>query len=275
MYIEIGPASLVVNGEKNGRQYKLVKHVIEGIIRNVLKDISDYLPVLKQRAYKIKNVLHLPEVAKRMTEAAKMIDEASLTPMAAVAGAVSDMVKERLKAKGLEFVSVNNGGDLSIFNKNGRMVRIGIGNIMNNKETPYVINVKGINDFGVATSGFGGRSLTLGLADIVTVIGKSGAIADAAATYICNCTNVETDKVMRRKASEIDPNTDIPNELVTVQIYDLGRELVKKAMGNGLSAAKNLKKNDLINDAMIIFKEEIVTTVENNKYISLEVYNGN
>jgi ApbE superfamily uncharacterized protein (UPF0280 family) len=39
---------------------------------------------------------------------------------------------------------------------------------------------------GIATSGWRGRSFSLGIADAVTVLAKNGAAADAAATIIAN-----------------------------------------------------------------------------------------
>ena len=128
-----------------------------------------------------------------MTAAAKMVSETTLTPMAAVAGTVADMVKEHFTARDIDLLMVNNGGDLSIFNATGRALTVGIGDIVTGKVTPYVIRLKDMRDLGMATSGFGGRSLTLGIADTVTAIAGTGAVADAAATHICNRTTVETD----------------------------------------------------------------------------------
>jgi hypothetical protein len=46
---------------------------------------------------------------------------------------------------------------------------------------------------GVATSGWRGRSFSLGIADAVTVLARSGAEADAAATLIANAVNLPGD----------------------------------------------------------------------------------
>ena len=275
MYIEIGPAGISVSGERDGLPYEFEKAKLEETVKDILEGIKECLPILKQRAYRIKNTAHLPDVAKKMVHAVKMVDEATLTPMAAVAGAVADAVKEHFKGMGLDFISVNNGGDISIFNKDGRPLRIGLGDINKNRATPCTLRIKGLNDHGVASSGFGGRSFTLGLADIVTVVGSTGALADAAATFICNHTDAETDKVARKAAYEIDPLTDIPDELVTVSIGELDKEIIAKALENGLRTSYQLKESKIIYDAVIMLKGEVVTTINGDKHISMEVQNGN
>lgn len=275
MFIEIGPASLVVNGEKEGVLYEFDKRRIEEKVRNILQDIREYLPVLKQKSYRIKNIKHMPDVPRRMVQAAKLIDEMSLTPMAAVAGSVSDALKEYIMDEGLDSISVNNGGDISIFNRTGKGMKVGIGDILTDNAPRYTLNITGFTNYGLATSGFGGRSFTLGLADSVTVIAPTGAVADAAATFICNNTSVNTAHVLRKKACEIDPLTDIPDEYVTIEIKYLTEDVIHDSLEKGLQLASRLKLNRHIYDVIIKLKERIVTTIHGDYPITLEVQNGN
>jgi ApbE superfamily uncharacterized protein (UPF0280 family) len=275
MFLEIGPASLVIIGEKDGEPYEFQKEKLVQKVKSILGEIREFLPVLKQKAYKIKNTKHMPDVPRKMVEAVKAIDEASLTPMAAVAGAVADAIKKFLKNEGLDLVSVNNGGDISIFNKKGRCLKIDIGDIHTGESSPYMLNIEQLIDFGLATSGFGGRSFTLGLADSVTVIAATGAVADAAATFICNCTNTESDQVVRQKASEIDSLTDIPDDNVTIIIGQLNDRDILKALDNGLSIAANNKNKKHIYDAILKLRGHMVTTINGDNPIKLEVRNGN
>ena len=274
MFLEIGPVSLVISGEKDAIPYAFDRYKLEEKIRSILEEIKECLPVLKQKAYKIKNTKHMPDVPRKMVEAVKVIDESSLTPMAAVAGSVADAIKEFLKSEGLDLVSVNNGGDVSIFNKKGRGLRIDIGDIHIGKSSPYMLNIEQLIDFGLATSGFGGRSFTLGLAESVTVIAATGAVADAAATFICNCTNTESDQVVRQKAAEVDPLTDIPDDNVTIRIGKLNETDIFQALENGLNIAANIKKQRHIYDAVIKFQGHMVTTINGDNPIKLEVRNG-
>ena len=275
MFLEIGPTSLVIIGEMDGKPYEFQKELLVEKVNSLLAEIREFLPVLKQKAYKIKNTKHMPDVPKKMVEAVKTIDEASLTPMAAVAGSVADGIKEFLRNEGLDLVSVNNGGDISIFNKKAKGLKIDIGDIHTGESSPYLLNIEQLIDFGLATSGFGGRSFTLGLADIVTVIAATGAVADAAATFICNCTNTESKQITRKKASEIDPLTDIPDDNVTFKIGQLYKHDILKALDNGLGIAANLKYKKHIYDATIKLQGHMVTTINGDNPIKLEVRNGN
>jgi ApbE superfamily uncharacterized protein (UPF0280 family) len=275
MLIDIGPATLVVNGEKDGKSYAFDKTRLVEQVEEILADIRDCLPVLKQKAHKIRRTAYLPVVARRMVDAVKAVDETSLTPMAAVAGAVAEQLKEWLIGEGLEFLSVNNGGDIAIVNKRSKPVSIGIGDVQRSRSTPYILKIGELIDFGVATSGFGGRSFTLGLADIVSVVASSAPLADAAATYIGNGTNFDAACVGRRKAVEIDPSTDIPEEMVTVSIGELSPEMVAEALGRGKAVAERLKTEGSISEAVIFLKGSMVTTIRGDNNIRLEVARGN
>jgi uncharacterized protein len=275
MYVEVGPASITVSGDRDGQAFKFEKRKLEGRIREILQEVRECLPVLRQKAFRIKKTAQLPDVARKMIEAVKMIDEATLTPMAAIAGAVADAVKESYESEVLDFISINNGGDVAIGNRSGKPFRVGLSDINRGRATPYVLRIEKLRDCGIASSGFGGRSFTLGLADIVTVVASTGAIADAAATFICNNTDAETDEVKRRIASDIDPLTDIADDLVTVTIGELNKDVVETALGNGLRIAYKLQKSNSINEAVIVLKGDFVTTIDEQRNVKLEVQNGN
>ena len=274
MFIEVGPAAIMVEAKKHGEPYRFDSAEIEGYVAKVLADIGEFLPVLKHRAYKIRKTAHLPDVARSMVDAVKRVDETALTPMAAVAGAVADSVKTFLSAREIDFASVNNGGDVSVLSRDGRPVRVGIGDINRKAATPCRLVVEGLVSFGVATSGFGGRSFTLGLADMVSVVALTGALADAAATYICNHTRIDSLNVKRRRAREIDPLTDIPDDLVTVKIGKLSGGEVTEALAAGKRAASRLKSQGIILDAVIVLRDKIVTTINGGGNVQLEVLGG-
>ncbi len=271
MLIEVGPATLVVSGEKGGRPFTFDRSAIETFVGRTLSEIRGDLPVLRQKAVRIKKVGWLSEAAQRMIRAVKAVDEATLTPMAAVAGTVADLVKEHLVLLDtFDFLSVNNGGDISLFNAPGRTMGIGIGDINRNIATPYVLKIAGGGSFGIASSGFGGRSFTLGLADVVSVIAETAAVADGAATFIGNMTTAEGRTIVRRKAQDIDPLTDIPDEMVTIERGELDRQTVAAALAAGLDHARRLKSAGVIMDALIILGEEMVDTIDDNSNLRLE-----
>ncbi len=274
MHIEVGPASIAITGEKEGQIFVFDEGELNECVMGVLSEVREVLPVLRQRAYKIRKTTYMPEVAKRMVEAVKRVDEATLTPMAAVAGAVADTIRDRLQEKTLDFISVNNGGDISILNYRDKPVRIGIGDIGGSVLTRYVLTIKDLAEYGIATSGFGGRSLTLGVADSVTVLAGTGAIADAAATFICNRTNVESAAIVRQRASEVDPLSDIGEERVTVKVGDLTRDLIRAALQGGLDAGETLKARGIVLETVILLRGAWATTFRRRDRTFMEVEYG-
>src|SRR5690606_27487872 len=77
---------------------------------------------------------------------------------------------------------------------------------------------------GIATSGWRGRSHSLGIADAVTVLAADGARADAAATLIANAVDLPGHPAIRRvPASRIDPDSDLGPRLVTEGVGPLSK----------------------------------------------------
>lgn len=123
-----------------------------------------------------------PEIVQRMAQAALLVN---VGPMAAVAGAVAEMVGERLLKLSSEVI-VENGGD--IFLKISKKRKIGIyagGSAFTGK---LAIELEpGQTPLGICTSsGSVGPSLSLGLADAAVILARSAALADAAATAVGN-----------------------------------------------------------------------------------------
>ena len=77
---------------------------------------------------------------------------------------------------------------------------------------------------GVATSGWRGRSFSLGIADAVTVFAGTAAVADAAATLIANAVDLPGHPAFARApARRCDPQSDLGERLVTVDVGPLAR----------------------------------------------------
>ena len=63
---------------------------------------------------------------------------------------------------------------------------------------------------GIATSGWRGRSFSLGIADAVTVLADRAAAADAAATIIANAVDLPGHPaIVRVPACELAPDSDL------------------------------------------------------------------
>ncbi len=203
-----------------------------------------------------------------------------VTPMAAVAGAVAEEVLEALVAdRHLERAYVNNGGDIALFLSPGRSFETGFvtqpvpspaGWPLRSMAQPVLTAIRpegeGITGTmldgaititadmpvrGIATSGQGGRSLSLGVADSVTVIAKNATAADVAATLIENAVNAEHPSIERVPALELDPDSDLGDRLVTASVGALGDSEVEEALDRGAERAEAMRLSGMIEAARL------------------------
>jgi ApbE superfamily uncharacterized protein (UPF0280 family) len=194
--------------------------------------------------------------------------EVFVTPMAAVAGAVADEMLETLLFEAqnpdscLEHISrmyVNNGGDISFWLNSGESFSLGV---VDNPQIP-ALNTKVSLAYespvrGVATSGWRGRSLSLGIADAVTVLAKSAASADVAATLIANQVNVDFPGIEKRPASEVKDESDLGIIPVTVAVPKLPKDKISLALEQGAKTARKLIKTEKITAAYLSLQKQIL-----------------
>ncbi len=170
-----------------------------------------------------------------------------VTPMAAVAGSVADEICRAFQFPGIDRAYVNNGGDIALFLTPGQHYDIGV---VIDLQAPAIDGRFRIDAAtpvrGIATSGWRGRSFSLGIADAVTVLAATGAAADAAATMIANQVNVDSPAVQRRPASELKDDTDLGERLVTVAVNPLTAAEAAGALDAGASFAELLRQQGLI-----------------------------
>ncbi|MDD1652962.1 MAG: UPF0280 family protein, partial [Methanomicrobiales archaeon] len=111
---------------------------------------------------------------------------AGVGPMAAVAGAIAWSGAEAMQAAGAAFGVIDNGGDIALFSD--REICVGVhagGAPLSNRiafSIPPTDRILGI----CTSSATVGHSVSLGIADAVTVICPDVARADAWATFLCN-----------------------------------------------------------------------------------------
>ena len=91
---------------------------------------------------------------------------------------------------------------------------------------------------GIATSGWRGRSFSLGIADAATVLAPSASAADAAATVIGNAVDVADPRIVRRPANEVRDDSDLGDRLVTCAVPPLPAAAVEAALAAGARAAR-------------------------------------
>ena len=197
-------------------------------------------------------------VARRMRAACLPFRARFITPMAAVAGAVADEVIEAMGAA-VPKAYVNNGGDIALRLARGESLRIGVvadpGRALGHGHRLPLDGAFAVDASmpvrGVATSGWRGRSWSLGIADSVTVLAASGAAADAAATMIANAVDVPSPAIERRRACDVDDNTDLGARLVTVGVGALSGQQIDAALANGAALAERLCGAELIWGAVL------------------------
>lgn len=184
--------------------------------------------------------------ACRMAAAVAPFRPAFVTPMAAVAGAVAETVLAAMTAAGdLVRAYVNNGGDIALHLAPGTTLDIAIAARPGMPDRVAIRHADPVR--GVATSGWRGRSFSLGIADAVTVLAAGAAAADAAATMIANAVDLPGHPaVVRRPAEAIAPDSDLGPRPVTVAVGPLAPAEVARALAAGAAAAEALRARRLI-----------------------------
>jgi len=212
-----------------------------------------------------------PQVLAYMCDAVRKAGDPSLTPMAAVAGAIADLTVESLEGRGATRAFANNGGDIAIRMAPGEQIRIGIVSSLASGKISHKLTLTGDDGIGgVATSGLGGRSLTKGIAEAAVVLAYNARMADAAATLIAIETFVESEEVIRVKAEELDPQTDLKGHMVTHTVYNLPPWAVKEALRRGKRCALQLLDRGIIKGAYIFVQGEMaeVSSISRDRLVS-------
>ncbi|MGC6520554.1 MAG: UPF0280 family protein [Candidatus Puniceispirillaceae bacterium] len=241
LHIQHGPTDLVIDADGPDR-LALFEVAVESM-RDVLSGLADELSVLRAPWQAARPPAG--PVARRMHDACAIAGAQFVTPMAAVAGAIADhvlaaMLASRHAATATK-VSVNNGGDIAFWTGDGAVTRAAIAGPEGGG-----ITLRGPTRWrGMATSGQGGRSLSPGIADSVTVLADCAAHADVAATLIAGAVDCPgAAGIERLPAHDIDPDSDLGARPVTVAVPQLrpaqidmalaaGRELALQMMGGG------------------------------------------
>jgi ApbE superfamily uncharacterized protein (UPF0280 family) len=220
----------------------------------ILDELCAELPLLRSQAMPT-SARPSGVVARRMAAAVAPLCAARfITPMAAVAGAIAEEILDAMtKAASLQRAFVNNGGDIALHLLPDENFTIGM---VDRPDRPSLIGsavICGRDPIrGVATSGWRGRSFSLGIADAVTVLGRSAAEADAAATLVANAVDLSGHPAVRRvSALSRDPQSDLGERLVTVGVGPLSAHEIDVALTAGLEEAEQLRRAGVIEAAAL------------------------
>jgi ApbE superfamily uncharacterized protein (UPF0280 family) len=258
LHLQEGPIDLVIGAEGEAAAIRAALTKAANRFDGLLSQLAAELPALRSPADKTGPVLH-GDVARRMLAAVRPHWPTFVTPMAAVAGAVADEILAAMASTpGLAKAYVNNGGDIAVHLMPGECMTIGA---VSRLAAPdgFVKLTGGDGIGGIATSGAGGRSLSLGVADAVSVLARNAAMADAAATLIANAVDVDHGAVTRAPAAALDPDSDLGEKLVTVQVGDLPEKAVSTALCGGVAVARTMLKRKLISGALLCCQDKFRT----------------
>jgi hypothetical protein len=217
--------------------------------------ILDELAAVRSQAQKPQAAItasdQYPEILQTMIAAVRRSGDKTLTPMAAVAGSIADMVADYLYTAGATKVIVNNGGDIALRLSHAETVAVGVAPVIGGSQT-HILQVKaGDGIGGIATSGLGGRSFTKGIATAAVVVAQRAALADACATSIANATYAPHASIKLGLAGNIDPDSDIADHLVVYEVDDVPAHIAQQALANGYEQALALYRQKLIAGAAL------------------------
>lgn len=267
-HFQHGPMDLILQAEG---AHDAVTHAHERAwqrFEGLLKELVSELPGL--RAPVGERCALQGVVARRMWAACSPYRAGFITSMAAVAGAVAQEILACYEQQGIDRAWVNNGGDIALHLAPGQSVTVGVyadiaalnaAQLRNGLVLDGQICIDSAMPVrGVATSGWRGRSQSLGIADSVTVLARTAAQADAAATIVANAVNVQDARIGRMPAWLVRDDSDLGAIPVTVDVPDLPEEQVRRALQQGLQKAQELQSSGLLWFALLACQGQFLAT---------------
>jgi ApbE superfamily uncharacterized protein (UPF0280 family) len=260
LHLNHGPIDLIIEAFGDGAECRTAYDQAIRRFDTVLTELVAELSELRRPAATTPRDFH-GATAQRMERAVCRYAPAFITPMAAVAGAVADEMLQALCAgRRLDKAYVNDGGDIAIHLATGATMKAAIAGTFHGFSDRVTIRAEDPVR-GIATSGWRGRSHSLGIADAVTVLAKTAAEADAAATLIANAVDLPFDSAIRRiPACELAPDSDLGNRPVTVDVGRLAPPEITSALSYGQALAEEFRRKGLIEAAALFLCGQSVVT---------------
>jgi uncharacterized protein len=264
LHLQHGPIDLILHVDASEEIRKRLYSTTEKRFSTVLEELVAEMDLLKL-PWTADQSGPKGSIAQKMFGAVAD-SEVFVTPMAVVAGAVADEMLEtmlveaktpKLCLEQIRRMYVNNGGDIAFWLNSAESFSIGV---VDNPQIPE-LNAKLSLTYesqvrGIATSGWRGRSLSLGIADAVTVLAKSAAVADVAATLIANEVIVDFPGIEKRPASEVKDDSDLGMIPVTVAVPDLAEDKISMALEQGAKTARKFIKAGKITAAYLSLQKQ-------------------
>lgn len=252
LHLQHGPIDLIIGADGPARAQAFAGAAAR--FDGLLEELVAELPLLRAQ---VTPDLPAPQgpVARRMHHAVRPHTDAFITCMAAVAGSVADEILAAMaKAGPLSRAYVNNGGDIALHLTEGTSFTSAMAGL-DGRDLGRITIAANDGIRGIATSGAGGRSFSLGIADSVTVLARTAAEADAAATMIANAVNLPRHPGIRRtRACDLQPDSDLGARLVVTGVPPLSPEDAAQALDAGMAQAQDLLSRGLIAGAALFLQ---------------------
>jgi uncharacterized protein len=259
LHMQDGPIDVIVEAFGDADEIAVAYRAAADRFVEILDELCGELQFLRRPACADGDLPSGP-IARRMLAAVRpYASQIFITPMAAVAGAVAEEILEVMtSAATLSRAYVNDGGDISLHLARGEKFVVGM------VERPDRASLFGTTTIesgdpirGIATSGWRGRSFSLGIADAVTVLADTAARADAAATVVANAVDLPGHpRVGRIRACDLAPDSDLGERLVTQSVGELAPDEIRDALEAGIRVAKSLCGSGLIRAAALNLQGE-------------------
>lgn len=258
-HLNHGPIDIVAEAHGDAVEVAVAHEHAWRRFRTILDELVAELPMLRQPVG-AECALRGP-VAQRMWQACAPFSAGFITPMAAVAGSVAQELIACFHRPGIERAWINNGGDIALHLAPGHSVRVGLFADLARFDLRDTGPLTTDGQFeitadmpvrGVATSGWRGRSFSLGIADSVTVLAATAAEADAAATVIANAVNVDDPRIHRLPANECKDDSDLGDLLVTRHVETLEPAQVRSALDAGVARAEAVQRMGLVWSVVLV-----------------------
>jgi len=282
-HFQHGPIDLVIRADGDAAALASAHAAAWQRFEQVLPELVQELPQLRLAVSSTSADCPLQgPVARRMWQACKPFANDFITPMAAVAGSVAQEIIACYQRPGIARAWVNNGGDIAMHLTPGQSLKVGlyadiarldVAQLQDQLLLDGQFSVDAAMPVrGVATSGWRGRSFSMGIADSVTVLARTAAQADAAATVIANAVNVNDACVQRAPAASLKDDSDLGQRLVTTGVPPLAPALVLQALQAGLATARSLQNKGLIYSALLVCQQQALQTSENAPSEALQAF---
>jgi uncharacterized protein len=259
LHLHDGPIDLVIEAFGAAHEVDLAYRAAAARFVTMLDELCSDLSFLRQPA-RGDGARPSGVIAKRMAEAvAPYGGRTFITPMAAVAGAVAEeILGSMISAAKVSRAYVNNGGDIALYLSPGESFVVGMVERPDRASLFGKVELHSMQPVrGIATSGWRGRSFSLGIADAVTVLADRAAPADAAATIIANAVDLPGHSgIVRVPARDLAPDNDLGERLVTQNVGQLSASEIKQALDAGVAVAESLRVEGLIHAAALRLRSE-------------------